>query len=132
MFEDEYDSVQVSDTLNRLYGNLTIRSDATFYKESCYISHRDTLYFYGGAKSPKRISKIECDQSKTSERHLKFDFIDGACASNNQFILLCFPIENNRLCYKSKSPVPNKWWEWFTYVEFSYATHNAFALSSGN
>ena len=136
----ENDPVRVFDTLNRLYLDIETKNNASSlaksddditYKESCYITHKDTFYFYGGSKVPKQISKFDCHQSKMSKNYLKFNFVDGTCSSNNKNILLCFPIENKRLCYKSNSPFPTKWWEWYTYVELSYATHDAISLSSG-
>ena len=105
-------------------------NDATISKDSCSASHKDKLYFYGGSNYPNKIFKFDCDDSEVHSR-IKFDFIGGTCASNNNYILLCFPIENNRLCYKSKSPLPKQWWQWFTYVELSYATHDSIALSTG-
>ena len=105
-------------------------NDADITKESCSVSHKDTLYFYGGSNHPNKIFKFDCDDSKVHAL-IKFDFVGGKCASNNNYILLCFPNENIRLCYRSKSPLPNKWWQWFTYVELSYATHDSVALSLG-
>ena len=137
----EYDPVRTFDTLNRLYldfetkvnTSLVTKQDGTsFIKRSCYITHKDSFYFYGGSKSPHQISKIDCHQSKVPENNLKFNFTGGTCARNNEKILLCFPIENKRLCYKSNNPSPKKWWQWFTYVDFSFASHNAISLSSGN
>ena len=106
-------------------------NDASITKDSCSVSHKDTLYFYGGSNHSNKIFKFDCDQSEPHAR-IKFDFVGGTCASNNNYILLCFPSENDRLCYKSKSPLPTQWWQWFTYVDFSYATHDSIALSSGN
>ena len=105
-------------------------NDATFNRESCSVSHKDKLYFYGGSNHPNKIFKFDCDDSKILPR-IKFDFVGGTCTSNNNLILLCFPKENNRLCYKSNNPLPEYWWQWFTYVELSYATHDSIALSTG-
>ena len=88
-------------------------------------------YFYGGSNHPNKIFKFGCDESEVLSR-IKFNFVGGTCASNNKHILLCFSDENKRLCYKSKSPLPKQWWQWFTFVDFSYATHDSIALSSGN
>ena len=104
---------------------------AESYKDSCSVSHKDKLYFYGGSNYPNKVFKFECNESKTLTHSIKFNFVGGTCTSQNNNILLCFPIENNRLCYKSKNPLPEKWWQWFTYVELSYATHDSIALSSG-
>ena len=105
--------------------------DAAITKDSCSVSYKDKLYFYGGSNHPSKIFKFDCDESKLHSR-VKFNFVGGTCASNNNYIVLCFPAENKRLCYKSKSPLPKKWWQWFTYLKLSYATHEAIALSSGN
>ena len=105
--------------------------DADITDDSCSVSHKDKLYFYGGSNHPDKIFKFDCDDSEVRAR-IKFNFVGGTCASNDNYILLCFPNENNRLCYKSKSPLPKQWWQWFTYVEFSYTTHDSIALSSGN
>ena len=98
--------------------------------ETCYVSHKDELYFYGGLQNTRQISKLNCDQL-VHKRNLNFEFVGGRCASNNNYILLCFPKDNKRLCYKSNSPAPTKWWEWFTYVDLAYASHDSFALSPG-
>ena len=103
---------------------------AKITKDSCSVSHKDKLYFYGGSNNANKIFKFDCDDSKTRS-WTKFDFVGGTCASNNNYILLCFPIDNKRLCYKSKSPLPKKWWQWFTYLEFSHATHDSIALTQG-
>ena len=105
-------------------------NDAAITKDSCSVSHRDKLYFYGGSNHPNKIFKFDCDDSKVRSR-IKFDFVGGTCASNNNYLFLCFPAENKRLCYKSKSPLPNKWWQWFTFVKLSYAIHDSIALSLG-
>ena len=106
-------------------------SDADIHRDSCSVSHKGKLYFYGGSNHPNKISKFDCDDSETRTR-IKFNFVGRTCESNNNYILLCFPVENNRLCYKTKSPLPKKWWQLFTYVELSYATHDSIALSSGS
>ena len=106
-------------------------NDANITRDSCSVSHKDKLYFYGGANHPDKIFKFDCDNSEV-RTSIKFNFIGGTCASNNKYILLCFPNDNRRLCYKSKSPLPKQWWQWFTFVDFSYAIHDSIALSSGN
>ena len=140
----EYDAIYIveSNTSNSLLLNtienyyekldqFTIKpNDATSLRDSCPVTYRDRLYFYGGTDHRNKIFEFGCDESELHAR-LKFDFVGGTCGSNNDYILLCFPIENSRLCYKSKSPLPDKWWQWFTYVEFSYATHDSISLSSG-
>ena len=105
-------------------------NDAAITKDSCSVSHKDKLYFYGGSNHPKRIFNFGCEGSEIHHR-IKFNFIGGTCASNNNHIFLCFPNEKKRLCYKSKSPLPVQWWQWFTYVKLSYATHDSIAVSSG-
>ena len=105
--------------------------DAVIHRDSCSVSYKDKLYFYGGSNHSNIIIKFDCDETEIHSR-TKFNFVAGTCASNNNYILLCFPAKNKRLCYKSKSPLPYKWWQWFTYVELSYATHDSIAVSSGN
>ena len=135
------DPVQIFDNLNRLYFDFETKInasfgikqyDAKFEKDSCYITHKGSFYFYGGSIRPNQLSKFDCQKSRVPENSLKFNFTGGTCASNNKNILLCFPIENKRLCYKSNNPSPEKWWQWFSYVELSFATHDAISLSSGN
>ena len=110
----------------------TIKPDnADITKDSCSVSHKDKLYFYGGSNHPNKVFKFDCDDSEIATKTIKFNFVGGMCASNNNYLLLCFPNENNRLCYKSITPLPDKWWQLYTYVELSYATHNSIALSSG-
>ena len=98
--------------------------------KTCYVSHKDELFVYGSLQDTRQISKLECDQL-VNKRNLSFDFVGGRCATNNNYILLCFSKENERLCYKSKSPAPKDWWEWFTYVDLAYASHDSIALSLG-
>ena len=105
---------------------------AKTFRESCHVSYNDELFFYGGLNHSRRIFKLNSDSSEKPLSELKFDFVSGSCARNNDFVLLCFSVENKRLCYKSNSPVPDKWWKWFTYVEFAYTTHDSISLSSGN
>ena len=142
--ESSYDSIYIFEPNERKSLFLSVSSnnyeqadriiiksnDANITKDSCSVSHKDKLYFYGGSNHPSKIFKFDCDESKLHSR-VKFNFIGGTCASNNNYIILCFPVENRRLCYKSKSPLPNKWWQWFTYLKLSYATHDSIALSSG-
>ena len=104
---------------------------ANITKDSCSVSHKDKLYFFGGSNHPNKVFKFDCVESETRSRFIKFNFVAGTCASNDNYIFLCFPAENKRLCYKSKSPLPKYWWQWFTYVEFSYATHDSIGLTSG-
>ena len=144
----QYDTIQIINlkTSTRLSLNITsndysqtgkfiikqenVKTAYSLYK-SCYATHKDKLYFYGGSLNSRQVSELDCDRFKVHDRKLNFDLDDGICASNNNYIFLCFPVENKRLCYKSKSPLPNQWWEWFTYVELSYATHDSITLSSG-
>ena len=105
-------------------------NDAAINKDSCSVSYKDKLYFYGGSNHPNKVFKFDCDESEIRSR-MKFNFVGGTCASNKVYILLCFPTENKRLCYKSTSPSPKHWWQWFTFVELSYATHDSIAMSSG-
>ena len=101
------------------------------FQQSCFLSHKDKHYLYGGSQDSRLVFELNCDQIEVHKRNLNFDFVGGRCASNNKYILLCFPKENKRLCYKSNKPDPTKWWEWFTYVDFAYASHDSIALSLG-
>ena len=38
-------------------------SDADITKDSCSVSHKGTLYFYGGSNHPNKIFKFSCDNS---------------------------------------------------------------------
>ena len=105
-------------------------NDANITKDSCSVSHKDKLYFYGGSSHQNKVFNFDCDESEIQSR-INFNFVGGTCASNNNYILLCFPKENNRLCYKSTSPLPKQWWQWFTYLKLSYTSHDSIALSSG-
>ena len=108
----ENDPVLFFDTINRLYFDFETQQkrnsfavnheDTESNEKSCFITHRDVFYFYGGTKKSKQISRFDCHQSKVPENNLKFNFTGGACASNNKNILLCFPMENKRLFYKSE------------------------------
>ena len=143
--KSKYDAIYIieSNTTNSYFLNiiqndydkineLTIKpKDAKSLRDSCYVSHRDRLYLYGGSNHSNIIFNFDCDNSEINTR-IKFNFVGGTCASNDNYILMCFPAENRRLCYKSNSPVPKKWWQWFTYVELAYASHDSIALSSSN
>ena len=138
----ENDPIRVFDTLHHLYVDFETKNNASIVihkdnnepnMKTCFITHRDAFYFFGGSKSPNRISKFDCHKSEIYENNLKFNFTDGTCISNNEIVLLCFPTENKRLCYKSSYPSPSskKWWQWFSYVKFSFTTHEAISISSG-
>ena len=62
-------------------------SDADISDDSCSVSHKDKLYFYGGSNHPNKIFKFDCDDSEEHAR-IKFNFIGGVCASNNNKIKL--------------------------------------------
>ena len=64
---------------------------------------------------------------------LSFDFTAGACSASDNRVMLCFPNQNKKHCYKSRSPVPEHWWQ-FTMTRKSFFEHNftAIALSSFN
>ena len=111
--------------------NKNIATSQYNLQESCFVTHKDTHYFYGGLQNSRRISELNCDQFAVHRQNLSFHFAGGKCASNDNYILLCFPKENKRLCYKSNSASPREWWEWFTYVDLAYASHDSIALSSG-
>ena len=119
-------SLNVTSNDHGRLGKFIIKSEST----ACYVSHKDELFFYGGLQNTRQISKLSCDQL-VHKRTLNFDLVGGRCASNNNYILLCFPKENKRLCYKSSSPLQIKWWEWFAYVDLAYASHDSIALSPG-
>ena len=119
-------SLNVTSNDHGRLGKFIIKSEST----ACYVSHKDELFFYGGLENTRQISKLSCDQL-VHKRTLNFDLVGGRCASNNNYILLCFPKENKRLCYKSSSPLQIKWWEWFAYVDLAYASHDSIALSPG-
>ena len=111
--------------------------------------YRDTLFVYGGKsvrdkmgyvyKKNDRIPQnqvlsLTCAQNKLEQKSkLSFDFYSGSCTSNNQQIMLCFPGNANKQCFKSKYPVPISWWEWFTLAEESLFEHSRtnVAMSSG-
>ena len=65
---------------------------------------------------------------------IKFDFFNGTCTTNNEYVFLCFSNVNGRQCYKSVSALPTKWWTWFTYAPKTKFNHKAgtIAASSGN
>ena len=109
-----------------------VQNKTLSYGSGCSVVYKDKLYFYGGASDSRFISLFDCDRSEISKRdQLKFDFVGGTCASNNNLIMLCFPTENRRLCYKSNSEYSRAWWEWFTFLGLTYNSHDSFALSLG-
>ena len=78
-----------------------------------------------GVSDPNKIIKFDCSNSyKLMEIDLQFDFVDGVCGSNGFNIILCFPNGNSRLCYKSNTPAPKQWWEWFSYVPIPFNSHD--------
>ena len=111
-----------------------IPNGSIIHEKSCSVIHNDEVYFYGGFPHSKQISKVKSILSSTiisDSAKLRFDFVDGICASNDRYILLCFPENNRRLCYKSKYSWPREWWEWFTFVESSFYAHDSVHISSG-
>ena len=111
-----------------------IPSGSLIHEKSCSVIYHNEVYFYGGLPHSKQISKIKSVLNSTimyDQAELKFDFVDGTCASNDEHILLCFPENNRRLCYKSKYVWPREWWKWFTFVASSYYAHDSVHISSG-
>ena len=111
-----------------------VPNGSLIYEKSCSVIHNDEVYFYGGFPQSKQISKVKSTLSSkimSDSAKLKFDFVGGICASNDKYILLCFPENNRRLCYKSKYSWPKEWWEWFTFVESSFYAHDSVHISSG-
>ena len=102
---------------------------------SCSITYKDEFYIYGGKNNRRKISKLDCNKSEVRVMgKLKFDFFNGTCTTNNEFVFLCFSNENAKQCYKSVSALPTKWWTWFTYAPKTKFNHKAgtIAASSGN
>ena len=103
-------------------------------EKSCSVIHNNELFIYGGLSDPRQILKLDCAGQKLKVRSpLLFDFYGGACTSNNIDILLCFSENNEDQCYKSSTPAPVSWWQWFTYVRKSNFKHHpvTIAASSG-
>ena len=126
---------------------------------SCSVVYRGVLYVYGqgstnfqwfiisvcfasykfipdfcGLNSPRQVLTLKCDKLTFETRStLSFDFAGGACSTNDNYIVLCFPNQNKKQCYKSKSPIPDHWWQ-FTLTRKSIFEHDftAIALSSYN
>ena len=126
---------------------------------SCSVVHRGELFVYGqgstnfcwfifwlcsawyefipdfcGFNSPRQVLTLKCDKLTFETRStLSFDFTGGACSTNDNRIILCFPKQNTKQCYKSRSPIPEYWWQ-FTLTRKSILVHNstAIALSSYN
>ena len=87
-----------------------------------------------GSHSPSQVLTLKCDGlSFETKTPLPFNFTGGACSANDNYLMLCFSKENNKLCYKSKSPIPEYWWQ-FTLTRESIFEHysTAIALSSYN
>ena len=77
---------------------------------------------------------MKCDKlAFETKPTLSFDFTGGACSTNDNRIILCFPKQNRKQCYKSRSPIPDYWWQ-FSSTRESIFDHNltAIALSSHN
>ena len=87
-----------------------------------------------GHDSPRRVLTLKCDRLTFEVKPtLSFDFTGGACATNNNHIVLCFSKQDKKRCYKSRSPIPEHWWQ-FSLTRESIFEHNftAIALSSYN
>ena len=123
------------DSLETMVGSpYTIRlsgaSSDRLGQKSCSVVHKGKLFLYGGEMTPRSIFSFNClTQELEVENSLDFDFVDGACASNNRLILLCFANHNTKKCYKSLSPIPNKWWQKFISTEQSWFTHESITIS---
>ena len=92
------------------------------------------IYFikslFSGSEFPKRVLSFDCERrSLDTNSELAFDFINGACSSNNVQIMLCFSSQDSQQCYTSYDPVPRYWWQKFTPVAKSSLEHKSIAIS---
>ena len=82
-----------------------------------------------GSDSPSQVLTLNCDQVTFEPRSpLPFDLTGAACSTNDDHIMLCFSKENKRRCYKSRSPIPEHWWQ-FTLTKMSNFEHYSTAIS---
>ena len=101
---------------------------------ACSVSFRGEMFIYGGQKNQQQVKKLDCkNRHFTMQAKLTFDFVDGACTANDDFVALCFSKTNTKQCYQSRSPVAVNWWEQFLVLPESYCSHylGAIAISSG-
>ena len=114
---------------------LSRTSSELLSENRCSVVHYGKLFLYGGKATPRSIYSFNClTQEFEVEESLSFDFVDGACASNNRLIFLCFSNQDTKQCYKSFSATSGKWWQKFISTEKSIFTHKsvAISMSSGN
>ena len=101
---------------------------------SVYSAWYEFIPDFCGLNSPRQVLTLKCDKLTFETRStLSFDFTGGACSANDNRIVLCFPKQNRKQCYKSRSPIPEHWWQFLSTGESIYG-HNftAVALSSYN
>ena len=101
---------------------------------SVYSAWYEFIPDFCGLNSPRQVLTLKCDKLTFETRStLSFDFTGGACSTNDNRIILCFPKQNRKQCYKSRSPIPDYWWQ-FSSTRESIFDHNltAIALSSHN
>ena len=101
---------------------------------ACSVSFRGEMFIYGSRKNVRQVTKLDCASRRfTMQAQLAFDFVDGACTANDDFVALCFSKNDTKQCYQSRSPVAVKWWEQFLILPESYCSHylGAIAISSG-
>ena len=91
-----------------------------------------------GSRFPSQVITLKCDGFNFASKfevqsQLMFNFTSGACSTNDDQIMLCFPEQNKKRCYKSKTPLPKYWWQ-FTLTRESHFEHNSttIAISSYN
>ena len=109
-------------------------SNVAGIQKSCSVVHNNELFIYGGLNYPRQLLELDCHEQKLkARRRLLFDFYGGACTTNDRNVLLCFSEKNEDRCYKSSTPAPISWWQWFTYVKKSSYRHHpvTIAASSG-
>ena len=110
----------------------TLRTDAQLNSASCSVVYKNQLYIYGGSLFPNQVLSFDCEEQSlysNKDSTLAFDFVNGACSSNNLEILLCFSSQDSQQCYTSYDPVPRDWWQKFISIRKSKFQHKSIAIS---
>ena len=114
------------------YSRFNVNNAKAILKQSCHVVHKGQLYFYGGKVRDRTRSIFGFNVSNQvleSLSKLEFDFINGACASNNRLIFLCFSHQDTKQCYKSLAVFSEKWWQKFIPIKKSVFAHESIDIS---
>ena len=73
---------------------------------SCSTTFNNRMFVFGGAVNKRQISEVAgCGLKHIGQ--LSFEFHRGVCAELQNFLILCFDVDNIRKCRKTLNVVGN-------------------------